>query len=63
MLFLDGEELRHHEKYVGKRITRGLFRSLAGILINADVNAAYNIIRKVFPNAFKGHGTEGIVLL
>lgn len=30
--------------------------------INADVNAAYNIIRKVFPNAFKGHGIEGVVL-
>jgi putative transposase len=60
--FLDWEELCHHEKYIGKRITRGLFRSLTGISINADVNAAYNIIRKVFPNAFKGHGIEEIVL-
>jgi putative transposase len=60
--FLDWEEMCHHEKYIGKRVTRGLFRSGIGILINADVNAAYNIIRKVFPNAFRGHGIEGIVL-
>lgn len=56
--FLDWEELYHHDTYIGKRITRGLFRSLAGILINADVNATYNMIRKVFQNAFKGHGEE-----
>jgi putative transposase len=60
--FVDREELCHHDTYIGKRISRGLFRSGTGILINADVNAAYNIIRKVFPNAFKGHGIEEIVL-
>lgn len=60
--FLDWEELCHHDKYIGKRIKRGLFRSGKGISINADVNAAYNIIRKVFPNAFNGHGIEGVVL-
>ncbi len=60
--FLDWEELCYHDKYIGRRITRGLFRSGTGMLINADVNAAYNIIRKVFPNAFKGHGIEGTVL-
>lgn len=62
--FLDGESMEHHDKYIGKRIKRGLFRSGKGILINADVNAAYNMIRKVFPNAFNklGHGIEGVVL-
>jgi putative transposase len=30
----------------GKRIKRGLYRSSAGLLINADVNGAANIIRK-----------------
>lgn len=30
-------------------------------LINADVNAAYNILRKVFPNAFV-EGIEGVGL-
>lgn len=43
------EEMKHHDKYVGKRIHRGLFRSSTGILINADLNGALGIIRKVFP--------------
>lgn len=62
--FLDGESMEHHDKYIGKRIKRGLFRSGKGILINADINAAYNMIRKVFPNAFNklGHGIEDVVL-
>jgi transposase, IS605 orfB family len=36
-------------KYLGKRIHRGLFRSSTGILINADLNGALGIMRKVFP--------------
>jgi putative transposase len=60
--FPDEEEICHHDKYLGKRTRRGLFRSLKGIIINADVNAAYNIIRKVFPEAFKSLGIEGVVL-
>jgi putative transposase len=32
--------------YSGKRLKRGLYRSLDGTLINADVNGAYNILRK-----------------
>lgn len=52
--FLDLENIGHKEKgqYLGKRIKRGLFRSLKGIVLNADVNAAYNMIRKVFLDAF-----------
>jgi putative transposase len=51
--FLDGDTLpRHGEKPVGwkssgVRVERGLFRSKSGVLINADCNAAANIIRKV----------------
>lgn len=45
--FLDNESVEKHEKYMGKRIYRGLFKSLNGILINADVNGAYNIMKKV----------------
>ena len=44
--FLDNEEIKHHKEYVGKRILRGLFRTAKSLLINADVNAGYNIIRK-----------------
>jgi IS605 OrfB family transposase len=43
--------------FSGKRITRGLYRVRSGSCINADVNGAYNIIRKVAPGAFtKGQG-------
>ncbi|MHC1567124.1 MAG: RNA-guided endonuclease InsQ/TnpB family protein [Candidatus Syntropharchaeia archaeon] len=44
--FLDNEPVEHREKYIGKRIKRGLFRSAKGIIINADVNACYNLLRK-----------------
>jgi putative transposase len=50
--FLDDEYIGHHEKYVGKRFKRGLFRSAKGIIINADVQGAYNIIKKAIPKAF-----------
>jgi len=41
------EELKQHKSYLGKRIKRGLFQSSVGKIINADVNAAINIMRKV----------------
>ena len=59
--FLDMESIEHHDKYAGKRIKRGLFRSAKGIIINADVNGALNIIRKAIPKAF-ADGIEGIGL-
>lgn len=39
--------------FSGKRKHRGLYVSKDGTLINADVNGASNIIRKIFPNAFQ----------
>jgi putative transposase len=59
--FLDDEPVQHHAQYAGKRIKRGLFRASSGRLINADVNGAYNIIRKAIPNAF-GNGKAGVVV-
>jgi len=50
--FLDNESIEHHEKYVGKRITRSLFKSAKGIIIHADVNGGYNITKKASPKAF-----------
>ena len=43
--YLDGEypDREHYKK--SRRIERGLFRSNAGIFINADVNAAYQIMK------------------
>jgi putative transposase len=38
--------------FSGRRVKRGLYRSGAGRHINADVNGAYNIIRKALPAAF-----------
>ena len=46
---LDREAVKKHLIYKGKRIKRGMFKSNKGILINADVNAAYNIGRKSNP--------------
>lgn len=43
------EEMKHHDKYAGRRIHRGLYRSSTGIYINADLNGALGIMRKVFP--------------
>jgi len=47
--FFDNEEMCHHDKYQGKRIKRGLFRTSDRKTINSDVNGALNIIRKVIP--------------
>ncbi|WP_251950641.1 RNA-guided endonuclease InsQ/TnpB family protein [Thermococcus argininiproducens] len=41
------EPLEKKEEYWGKRIKRGLYQSSTGVLINADVNGALNILRKV----------------
>jgi IS605 OrfB family transposase len=59
--FLDLEPIRKHTKYTGRRTQRGLFVSSTGIKINADLNGAYNIIRKAVPNAF-GNGIQGVVV-
>ncbi|MEH7460328.1 transposase, partial [Bacillus sp. JJ1127] len=45
--------------FSGKRMKRGMYRSAKGIGINADVNAAANILRKVVPNAWT-NGIEGL---
>ncbi|RKX96899.1 MAG: transposase [Spirochaetes bacterium] len=58
--FLDEEPVEHREHYVGKRKSRGLFRSARGIIINADVNGACNTVRKAIPNAFQKWSADGI---
>jgi len=57
--FLDLESVKHHKKYKGKRTGRALFRSKKGLIIHADVNGAYNIIRKAKPKAFHADGVGG----
>ena len=45
--FLDDEDICKHEEYYGKRIKRGLYKASDDRLINADVNGALNILKKV----------------
>lgn len=59
--FLDGESPVKDFYDKKRRIHRGLFRSNQGIFINADVNAGYQIMKKVFPNEFSD-GIEDVVL-
>lgn len=70
--FLDGEKpckqngnfarRAKHLSPAKRRLKRGLFRSNQGMLINADVNGALQIIRKVFPKVTFANGIAGVVL-
>jgi putative transposase len=53
----NGESEKH--TFSGKRVKRGLYRASTGRFINADINGAGNIIRKVAPDAFqRAEGVE-----
>lgn len=58
--FLDEDKANKGTKFNGKRVKRGLYKSSKGTLINADVNGASNIIKKVFPKAFDGIKDVGL---
>ena len=53
--FLDEEKLHSYKAnkptkgytFLGNRFTRSLFKSKKGYVIHADINASFNIIRKV----------------
>lgn len=47
--FIDNEEPKKEFYNKKRRVNRGLFVSNSGIQINADLNGAYQIIKKVFP--------------
>ncbi|NEP83303.1 MAG: IS200/IS605 family element transposase accessory protein TnpB [Okeania sp. SIO3B3] len=62
--FLDLDNIPNYSqgvkhKFSGKRIKRGLYQSKNGLLINADLNGSYNILRKAVPNAY-ADGIEGL---
>jgi putative transposase len=46
---------------MGKRIKRGLFRSASGKLINADLNGAIGILRKVVGERLWQIADRGVV--
>jgi len=63
--FLDGDSLPVYDAsrqettvFSGRRLKRGLYQAASGRRLNADVNGAYNILRKALPDAF-GKGIAG----
>jgi putative transposase len=59
--FLDNEEPIKANYNKVRRVKRGLFVSNNGTKINADVNGAYQIMKKVFPNV-TSDGIQGVAL-
>lgn len=59
--FIDDEKPIKKNYNKNRRVHRGLFVGDNGIEINADVNGAYQIMKKVIPNAF-ANGIEGVGL-
>ena len=58
--FLDNEQPIKEYYNKSRRIYRGLFKTKSGVVINSDVNGAFQIMKKVFPNAY-ADGIEGLV--
>jgi putative transposase len=65
--FLDGDALPVYDPqrsvaptFSGKRVKRGLYQAAGGRRLNADVNGAYNIIRKALPDAVSSGSGKGI---
>jgi putative transposase len=60
---IDDDELpKYGEKkpnFKGKRVHRGLYKTAAKKLVNADVNGSLNIIKKVIPDVFN-QGIKGL---
>lgn len=59
--FLDNEMPIKANYNKSRRVHRGLFVSNNGVKINADVNGAYQIMKKVFPKV-NSDGIEGVAL-
>jgi len=58
--FLDNELPTEENYNIKRRVKRGLFKSNNGTLINADINGAYQIVKKVYPNAFTEMFSRGL---
>lgn len=66
--FLDNDPLPEYKAeqpymgtFSGKRIHRGLYRASDGTIINADINGAYNIMRKGKQNFHKEELSSGLL--
>ncbi len=66
--FLDDDVIPNYQqgfsnyKFSGRRIKRGMYKSKSGRQLNADVNGAYNIMRKAVPSMSLTEGIEGVVV-
>ena len=49
--FYDNDEIKKDKIRSGKRIQRGLYKRKDGTIINADINAALNMIKKYKRNS------------
>ena len=57
------EPMKHSENYLGKRVKRGLFKRADDKVINADLNGAVGILRKVIDESlFKEIVNRGFVV-
>ena len=67
--FLDREKLHQYKNdkpkkdyaFLGKRFSRSLFHSQRGYVIHADINASFNIIRKVSGNEIYNYVNLGSI--
>jgi len=59
--FLDGDKMEHFSSFSGKRIKRDIYLTQNGYLINADINGAANILRKI-DSRYKNDLTEKLIL-
>lgn len=55
------DDVKFQQKHAGKKgkVCHGLFKTATGRVINSDVNGAYNILRKAFPETLAVDGIEG----
>jgi putative transposase len=63
--FIDNDQFPSYSKnykFSGNRTKRGLYKSKDGILINADVNGSYNILRKCNPQFKYNERIKGVSL-
>ncbi len=61
--FLDNELPKKQNKYAGKRVKRGLFKSSNGIKVNADLNGALQILTKVVGNFANNYSKNELLRL
>ena len=57
----DMEKINKHTEYMGKRLKQNVFRTQCGKKVHADVNGAYNIIRKHNPKVFDSINTKSLI--